>query len=76
MKVWIVHFVGDWEEYVFSSAEKAYNCIVDGLHELSPNYNDLHGMRNELDEDYKRDNENFGIQNYADAEAKEVDEYC
>ena len=76
MKVWIVHFVDDWEQYVFSSAEKAYNCIVDRLHELNSYYYDLHEMRKELDEDYERDNENFGIQNYTDAEAKEVDKCC
>ena len=76
MKVWIVHFVDDWEQYVFSSAEKAYNCMVDGLYELNPYYNDVDGMKRELDEDYERDNENFGIQDYAEAEAKDVDEYA
>ena len=76
MKVWIVHFVDDWEQYVFSSAEKAYNCIVDRLYESFDTDDGVDKMKEKLTADYNNYPDGFGVEDYASAEMVEVDEYC
>ena len=76
MEVWIVHFVDEWEQFVFSSAEKAYNCIVDGLYEDFDADDRVDKMKEQLATDYNDYPCEFGIEDYAYAKMVVVDEYC
>lgn len=76
MKVWIVHFVNDFSQYVFSSAEKAYKCIFDGISEDFDEDDGVDKIVDELNEDYHLDPSYFGISDYAYAEMEIVDDYC
>lgn len=76
MVVWIVHFVNDFSQYVFSSAEKAYKCILDGISEDFDEDDGVDKIIDELNEDYHSDVSYFGVSDYAYAEMEIVDEYC
>ena len=76
MKVWIVHFVNDFEQYVCSSAEKAYNCILDGIGNDFDEDDEIDRIIDELNEDYRSDVSYFGVEDYAYAEMEVVDKYC
>lgn len=74
--VWIVHFVNDFSQYVFSSAEKAYNCMLDSIHDDFDKDDEIDKIKEELYEDYTNSPSNFGVYDYAYAEMEIVDEYC
>lgn len=76
MEVWIVHFINDFSQYVFSSAEKAYKCIFDGISEDFDEDDGVVEIVDELNGEYHLDPSHFGVSDYAYAEMETVDEYC
>ena len=76
MKIWIVRFINEFDQYVFSSAEKAYNCILDGIKEDFGADDGVDKIIDELYEDYEKYPSQFGVEDYAYAEMEIVDEYC
>ena len=73
-EVWIVSFVDYHDRAVFSTAEKAYNCIVEEL-----NYNSMFSdkvrqeLLDELAADYIESPDNFGVTDFGWVEKIEVD---
>lgn len=70
MKVWIVHYIDDYyQSYeIFDSAVKAYNECVDYI----KNCNGIEDCLNELEENYRIDDEQFGVEDVISVESYKV----
>ena len=76
MKVWRVFFDGSYRHFLFSTAEKAYQFILNEIDNDFDEDDNIEQIKANLKKEYEEYPSSFGVEDYAYAEMEIVDAYC